>query len=79
MNRECDYLIIGAGVIGLGIAKAIRDRQPSSKILVIEKEPRVAEHASGRNSGVLHAGFYYTADTLKAKFSIAGNKAWREF
>ncbi len=79
MNRTCDYLVIGGGVMGLAIAKSLLARSPQSKILLIEKENRVAAHSSGRSSGVLHAGFYYTADTLKAKFSVAGNQAWREF
>jgi len=79
MNRECDYLIIGGGVMGLAVAKALLTRAPQSKIILIEKEEKVAVHSSGRSSGVLHAGFYYTADTLKAKFSVAGNRAWREF
>lgn len=77
-SRECDYLVVGAGIMGLALSLALKRRDPNAKILVIEKEPHVAAHASGRNSGVLHAGFYYTADTLKAKFSIAGNKALRE-
>ena len=79
MNRDFDYLIIGAGIVGMAIAKTLKERFPTSQILVIEKESSVAEHASSRNSGVLHAGFYYTADTLKAKFSVAGNKALREY
>lgn len=78
-SGDYDYLIIGAGVMGLAVARALRARLPSCKVIIIEKEKQVATHASGRNSGVLHAGFYYTADTAKAKFSIAGNRAWREF
>jgi len=78
-SQGCDYLIIGAGVMGLAVARALRSKKPSAKIVVLEKESGVAAHASGRNSGVLHAGFYYTSDTFKAKFSVAGNKAWREF
>jgi len=74
-----DYLIIGAGIIGLNIAKNLKDRFPESKILVIEKEEEVALHSSGRNSGVLHAGFYYTANSLKAKFTKEGNAALKEF
>lgn len=74
-----DYLIIGAGIIGLNIAKNLKVRFPNSKILVIEKEKEVALHSSGRNSGVLHAGFYYTANSLKAKFTKEGNFALKEF
>ena len=74
-----DYLIIGAGIIGLNIAKNLKERFPASKILVIEKENEVGLHSSGRNSGVLHAGFYYTANSLKAKFTKEGNIALKEF
>lgn len=74
-----DYLIIGAGIIGLNIAKNLKERFPESKILVLEKEDEVAQHSSGRNSGVLHAGFYYSADSLKAKFTKEGNIALKEF
>ncbi|PLY07683.1 MAG: L-2-hydroxyglutarate oxidase [Arcobacter sp.] len=74
-----DYLIIGAGIIGLNIAKNLKEKFPDSKILVMEKEKEVAMHSSGRNSGVLHAGFYYTANSLKAKFTKEGNIALKEF
>ena len=68
-----DYLIVGAGVIGLAIAKELKTKEPNAKILIIEKEHDVGFHSSGRNSGVLHAGFYYTASSLKAKFTREGN------
>ena len=74
-----DYLIIGAGIIGLNIAKTLKERFPFAKIIVIEKEVEVGFHSSGRNSGVLHAGFYYTANSLKAKFTKEGNSAMKEF
>jgi L-2-hydroxyglutarate oxidase LhgO len=74
-----DYLIIGAGIIGLNIAKNLKERFPTSKILVMEKESEVGFHSSGRNSGVLHAGFYYTANSLKAKFTKEGNAAMKVF
>ena len=61
-----DYLIIGAGIIGLSIARELKQKNPNSKILIIEKESDVGFHSSGRNSGVLHAGFYYTSSSLKA-------------
>ena len=72
-------LIIGSGIIGLSIAKAIKAKNGSAIITVVEKEPKEAMHSSGRNSGVLHAGFYYTADSLKAKFTKDGNAAWTKF
>ncbi len=74
-----DYLIIGGGIIGLNIAITLKKREPVAKILLIEKEAEVGLHGSGRNSGVLHAGFYYTADSLKAKFTKEGNRALQAF
>jgi len=74
-----DYLVIGGGIIGLNIAKNLKERDSTCKIVLIDKEPSLAMHSSGRNSGVLHAGFYYSADSLKAKFTRDGNKALHEF
>jgi L-2-hydroxyglutarate oxidase len=69
-----DFLVIGGGVVGLSIARELRRRFGGAAVTLIEKEPACAQHASGRNSGVLHAGFYYTADSLKAKFTRDGNR-----
>ncbi len=77
--KKPDILIIGSGIVGLTIARAIKARFPASSVLVLEKEDEVARHSSGRNSGVLHAGFYYTADSLKAKFTRKGNIALKEY
>jgi (S)-2-hydroxyglutarate dehydrogenase len=79
MTEQSDYLIIGAGIIGLAIARELKLRNPGASVTIIEKEPDVAYHSSGRNSGVLHAGFYYSADSLKAKFTRDGNYAMKEF
>ena len=63
-----DFLIIGGGVIGLNIARRLRQEFGDVKTLIVEKEPDVGLHASGRNSEVLHAGFYYTPDVLRHAF-----------
>jgi L-2-hydroxyglutarate oxidase LhgO len=68
-----DFLVIGGGIIGISVARELKRRYADSRVTVIEKENRLGEHASGRNSGVLHAGFYYTADSLKARFTRDGN------
>ena len=70
-----DFLVIGGGIVGLSIARELKARFPDTEIGLIEKEPACGLHASGRNSGVLHAGFYYSADSLKAKLTRAGNQA----
>lgn len=74
-----DYLIIGGGIIGLSIAKALKERNLGASIRLIEKESQVGAHSSGRNSGVLHAGFYYSADSLKARFTRDGNRQMHDF
>jgi len=79
VNKTTDFLIIGAGIIGLAIARELKHRHPDARIIVIDKEPDVAYHSSGRNSGVLHAGFYYSADSLKAKFTRDGNQQMKEY
>jgi len=79
MSSRADYLIIGGGVVGLAIAMELRKRNPKASIAVLEKESAVALHASGRNSGVLHAGFYYSPESLKAKLTRDGNERMRAF
>lgn len=79
MHLKTDYLIVGAGIIGLTIARELRQKYPSKSILIIDKEDWVARHASGRNSGVLHAGLYYATDSLRAKFCVAGAKMLRDY
>jgi L-2-hydroxyglutarate oxidase LhgO len=74
-----DFLVIGGGIVGITIARELKKNYPDSKVTVIEKEKDIGMHASGRNSGVLHAGFYYTPDSLKAKFTRLGNKMLTEY
>lgn len=76
---DCDIAIVGGGVIGLAIADAILQRTPDSRVVVLEKESTLAVHASGRNSGVIHAGFYYSPDSLKARLTRRGNVLMHEF
>lgn len=75
---KCDVLILGAGVVGLATGIALLEADPTKKVIIAEKESELAKHASGRNSGVLHAGFYYSPDSLKAKFCRDGNKELRK-
>jgi (S)-2-hydroxyglutarate dehydrogenase len=70
----CDFLVVGGGIIGLAIARELRRRHAGATVVLIEKEAFSGEHGSGRNSGVLHAGFYYSPDSLKAKFTRLGNE-----
>ena len=63
---EYDVAIIGGGIIGLATAMELTEWLPGSKVIVLEKEPQVAEHQSGRNSGVIHSGLYYRPGSLRA-------------
>lgn len=73
-GARSDFVVIGGGVIGLNVARALKRRFSDCAVTVLEKESACGRHASGRNSGVLHAGFYYTADSLKARFTRDGNR-----
>jgi L-2-hydroxyglutarate oxidase LhgO len=77
--RGYDVAVIGGGIVGLALADAWLAAHPGSQVLVLDKEERLAEHASGRNSGVLHAGFYYAPDSLKAQLTRRGNQMLRAF
>lgn len=77
--QTTDFLVIGGGIIGICTARELKKRYSDSRVVLIEKEKECGLHASTRNSGVLHAGFYYTSDSLKAKFTRLGNKALTEY
>lgn len=66
-------------MIGINIARELKNQYTDCKVCLIEKENICGAHASGRNSGVLHAGFYYTADSLKAKYTQMGNIILTEY
>ncbi len=68
-----DILIIGGGIVGLATAHAVLQRFPGHKVVVLEKESRLAAHQTGRNSGVIHSGIYYKPGSFKAQFCKAGN------
>jgi len=73
-----DVTIIGAGVIGLSVGNALLDSNPRLRVAIVDKEASLGRHASGRNSGVIHAGFYYSPESLKAKFCRDGNYELRK-
>lgn len=66
MGCSADFLVIGAGVVGVTIARELKLRHPDCSVIVLEKEKTPGLHSSGRNSGVLHSGIYYPVDSLKA-------------
>ena len=78
-TRTADVAIVGGGIVGLALADALLDARPGSEVVVLDKEGRLGAHASGRNSGVMHAGFYYSPDSLKAQLTRRGNVLLHEF
>jgi L-2-hydroxyglutarate oxidase len=71
--------IVGAGIVGLAIGREITRRRPGRRVVLLEKEPRVAAHQTGHNSGVVHAGIYYTPGSLKAVLCSRGAAMLREY
>jgi L-2-hydroxyglutarate oxidase LhgO len=71
--------IVGAGIIGLAVARELAARHPGTSITVLDKEDRVAAHQTGRNSGVVHAGIYYAPGSLKARLCTRGMRALRAY
>lgn len=78
-GKSFDYVIVGAGIVGLTVASELKRRQPAASIAILEKESAPGMHASGRNSGVMHCGIYYGSETLKAKVCADGARRMVEF
>lgn len=76
---QADFLIIGAGIVGLSIARELKVRHPQARIQVLEKEAAPGLHSSGRNSGVLHSGLYYLPGSLKARLCRQGAQEMAAF
>ena len=74
-----DFIIIGGGILGMSTAMQLLRAYPDRRMLLLEKESAPARHQTGHNSGVIHAGVYYTPGSLKARFCLAGNRATKEF
>ena len=77
--HKADLAIVGGGIVGLATAYRYIERYPDRKVVVLEKESRVAAHQTGNNSGVLHSGIYYKPGTLRATNCRAGKLAMQEF
>jgi L-2-hydroxyglutarate oxidase LhgO len=78
-DSRYNIVIIGGGIVGLGVALEITRCFPDFRVLVLEKEDRVARHQSGHNSGVIHSGVYYKPGSLKARLCVSGAAAMVEF
>ncbi len=74
-----DFCVIGGGIVGLATAMTLLERRPGTRVVVLEKEARVAPHQTGHNSGVIHAGIYYAPGSLKARLCKAGSEWTKRF
>src|SRR5919197_1915504 len=70
--RTCDFVVIGAGILGLAVARELLARHPDAGLCVFEREPRLAAHQTSHSSGVIHAGIYYAPGSLKARLCVEG-------
>lgn len=77
--QTVDIAIVGAGIVGLAIARELKQQNSNLTIIIFEKESELGRHASGRNSGVLHSGIYYPPESLKAKLSVEGARLLGEY
>src|SRR5580704_262619 len=78
-SGECDLAVVGAGILGLGVARELSRRHPGLSLVVLEKEPRTGAHQTGHNSGVIHAGIYYKPGSLKAQLCVHGARRLYEY
>jgi L-2-hydroxyglutarate oxidase len=78
-DRGHDVVIVGGGIVGLATALALRAERPRCRLVVLEKEPQLASHQTGHNSGVIHAGIYYKPGSYKAKLCVEGGRLLKTF
>jgi (S)-2-hydroxyglutarate dehydrogenase len=76
---EVDLAVVGGGILGLATARELVRRRPQLRAVVLEREPQLASHQTGRNSGVIHAGIYYAPGSLKARLCVQGARELYEF
>ncbi len=75
----CDVAIVGGGIVGLATARALRERAPHARLVILEKEPKLASHQTGHNSGVIHSGIYYRPGSAKARLCVEGKHLMLQF
>jgi L-2-hydroxyglutarate oxidase len=76
---QCDFAIVGGGIVGLAVARELTKRHPQASVCVLEREVSVGTHQTGHNSGVIHAGVYYTPGSLKAHLCVEGARELYEY
>jgi L-2-hydroxyglutarate oxidase LhgO len=76
---DADLVVVGAGIVGLAVARELRTQFPDLRIVVLDREPEVGAHQTGHNSGVIHSGVYYRPGSLKARLCVEGARLMYEF
>jgi len=71
---ECDFAVVGGGILGLAVARELLIRHPGARLCVLETEAAIGQHQTGRSSGVIHAGIYYRPGSLKARLCVEGSR-----
>ncbi len=79
MSSAPDIAIIGGGIVGLATTLALTEAHPRARLVILDKEPRIATHQTGHNSGVIHSGAYYKPGSLKARLCVEGAKLMKRF
>lgn len=78
-STTAEVIVVGGGIVGTATALEISRREPGSRVLILEKEPQLAAHQTGHNSGVIHSGIYYKPGSLKSRLCLAGAATTKEF
>jgi (S)-2-hydroxyglutarate dehydrogenase len=76
---ECDLVVVGGGILGGAVARELLSRRPGARLAVLEAEPRIGAHQTGRSSGVIHSGIYYEPGSLKARLCVEGSRALYDY
>ena len=73
------FAVVGGGIVGAAVARRLVDSDTADHVTIFEKEESLAQHQTGRNSGVIHSGIYYRPGSLKARFAVEGSRAMYAF
>jgi (S)-2-hydroxyglutarate dehydrogenase len=79
VSERFDLTVVGGGIVGLATARALLAARPDLRLVILEKEPRLAAHQTGHNSGVIHSGIYYKPGSHKARLCVEGARLMKEF
>jgi L-2-hydroxyglutarate oxidase len=79
VTESADLAVVGGGIVGLATALALTEAHPRLRLLLLEKEPQIAAHQTGHNSGVIHSGIYYKPGSLKARTCVEGARRMKQF